>query len=401
VEWGDWSFTAVYRPSTGPALVDVRLKGERTLYELSLQDAMAAYSGDTKQAFFYADAAWSMSMNSVSLVPGVDCPVGATFLPATTWYDLSAGSVGGVVVDALQAQTFYPTCVFEWTEDKTIWRHMEASAPPKARGLVRKSLIVRSIATVGNYDYITDFKFMQDGALETSVTFAGYIEARHVGAANRKQESLYSTILRPDLAGPVHSHAACFKADFDVAGERRNALRITTVGLDDGDGGDGGFVNKVLATRDEAVENAFVADPRKPGVWTIVDRASVSAAGNARGFAVQLGSWATTQLLPADHPFTKATAYSKYHFAVTRHRDAERKATSPYAQYDGLAAAGDGQDLDAFLDGEAILDEDVVAWIGVGKEHVVRQEDLPLVSNFQVSFSIIPWNFFDSNLATN
>ena len=30
----------------------------------------------------------------------------------------------------------------------------------------------------------------------------------------------YSTLLRADLAGPVHSHIVCFKADFDIAGAR-------------------------------------------------------------------------------------------------------------------------------------------------------------------------------------
>lgn len=59
VTWGPWAFSTFVRTSQGPTLGDVRFKGERILYELSLQDAMAAYSGDETEAFFYSDAASS------------------------------------------------------------------------------------------------------------------------------------------------------------------------------------------------------------------------------------------------------------------------------------------------------------------------------------------------------
>ena len=49
----------------------------------------------------------------------------------------------------------------------------------------------------------------------------------------------------------------------------------------------------------------------------------------------------------------------------------------------------------------AQLDEDLVAWISVGREHITRQEDLPLVSNFGVAFSLQPWNFFPWNVAAS
>ena len=100
--------------------------------------------------------------------------------------------------------------------------------------------MVRSIATVANYDYITDVKFREDGEIEASVRFAGYIEARHytdhdteAGGDAAAHESLYSSLLRPGLAGPVHCHIAAFKADFDIGGVRANTLRVTSVGASD------------------------------------------------------------------------------------------------------------------------------------------------------------------------
>ena len=122
------------------------------------------------------------------------------------------------------------------------------------------------------------------------------------------------------------------------------------------------------------------------------------------GYAISLGSFASTQTLPDDHPFVRAMPYSKWHVAFTRQHDDEYRVTSPYVQYDAVRADGanGAQDLERFLaDEEGLLDEDLVAWISVGREHVTRQEDLPLVSNFGVAFSLQPWNFLPWNAAAS
>eukprot|EP00931_Biecheleriopsis_adriatica_P088283 TRINITY_DN62642_c0_g1_i1.p1 TRINITY_DN62642_c0_g1~~TRINITY_DN62642_c0_g1_i1.p1 ORF type:complete len:762 (-),score=88.25 TRINITY_DN62642_c0_g1_i1:169-2454(-) len=398
VSWGPWSFTITQRPSTGPALLDVRFRGERVLYELSLQDAQAAYGGGRHDQFFYSDGSWSLSMLSASLEPGVDCPNGAHYLSVSNWYHLEKG--GAAKASPTEAFEFRPICIFEWDEDHTIWRHMQNTGPPSVHGLVRKTVVVRSITTVSNYDYITDMKFREDGEIEVHTRFAGYIESRYFDPKSNPQETNFSTILRPGLAGPVHSHLVSFKADLDIAGVRANALRATQIStMHIGDGWESKYIQKHDVEREGIGQSTFVADPRKPGNWAIIDRATP---GNPRGYAITLGTWSNTQVLPDNHPFTRAMPWTKYHLAVTRHHDSEYRVNSPYVQYDGLQSDGSGQNLDLFLsDGEHLLDEDLVAWIGVGKEHIVRQEDLPLVSNFGVGFSLQPWNFFSTNMAAS
>lgn len=415
VRWGPWSFTVTQRPSTGIALVDVRFRGERVLYELSLQDAQAAYAGDRQTQFFYSDASWSLSMLSTSLEPGVDCPEGAHYIEAATWFNPTP--TGDATADPSHAWKFYPACVFEWEEDHTIWRHMVNSdprnkAPPKVHGLVRKTVVVRSIATVGNYDYIIDVKLREDGEIETHCRFAGYLESRYYDAGFNPAEQNFSTILRPDLAGPVHSHIVNWKADIDIAGVRNNALALTKVKIKSMeaetavDESRGPLLSKYLErsyVEKEGVDvSTFVSQTQHPGYWALVDRKATSAAGNPRGYAVTLATYATGQVLPPDHPFVKSMAYTKYNLAVTKYHDSEYRVTTPYVSYDTLETTRNAQDLDRFLaDGENLLDEDLVAWITAGREHVTRQEDLPLVSNFGVGFSLQPWNFFTQNVAAS
>ena len=49
------------------------------------------------------------------------------------------------------------------------------------------------------------------------------------------------------------------------------------------------------------------------------------------------------------------------------------------------------------LDGESLEGEDLVAWVTVGKEHLPRTEDLPLISNFGSYFDLVPWNVHPVN----
>mmetsp|Transcript_19298 Transcript_19298/g.35368 ORF Transcript_19298/g.35368 Transcript_19298/m.35368 type:complete len:787 (-) Transcript_19298:190-2550(-) len=398
VSWGPWSFSVTQRPSTGIAITDVRFNGERIAYELALADAAAIYTGTLHDQFMYSDSAFSLSQMSSSLEPGVDCPIDAKYLSAANWM----GPNDGRDPDPSKAYEFWPICVFEWTEDHTIWRHMDNS---QTRGLLRKTVVVRSIASIVNYDYIMEFKFREDGEISVQSRFSGYPETRY---ASRGEER-FSTIVRPGVAGIQHTHSIAFKADLDVA-SGKNALRITESREHVSDSAPR-YPTRILqhhyVEQEGSGESTFVADPRSPKVWAIVDRNSSSTHGghgNPRGYRIELTSFASTQVLLASNPFVKAAPWTKYHLAVTKYRDSEYRPASPYTNFDGLEPwVGEGaQNLDKFLaNGEQLLDEDLVAWIGLCREHIVRQEDLPVVSNFGVSFSLQPWNFHSNNIASN
>jgi Cu2+-containing amine oxidase len=45
--------------------------------------------------------------------------------------------------------------------------------------------------------------------------------------------------------------------------------------------------------------------------------------------------------------------------------------------------------------GESMIDQDLVAWVSVGLQHVPRSEDVPVIYNMFVNFFIKPWNYFD------
>eukprot|EP00434_Breviolum_minutum_P041387 symbB.v1.2.036815.t2/scaffold5285.1/size28895/2 len=402
VSWGPWSFSLTQRPSTGFALTDIKFRGERIAYELALMDTQAIYGGSVRDQFMYSDSAFTQSQYSTSLEPGVDCPEDATFFSAANWLGPNLTGFG----DPSKTHTFYPVCVFHWEEDHTIWRHMDQA---ELRGLIRNTVLVRSGFSVGNYDYVVDVKFRQDGEINVFARFAGYPETRYPGV----NETSFSTMVRPGVAGMVHTHSIAFKVDLDISGSQ-NALHVTEVkevgptGLGVNgipDAGEQAFPTKILeehyVEREGVGVSTFHADPRVPKAWSIVNRkTSASAEGsylNPRGYRIELLSFATGQVHSASHPFVQSMPWTKYHLAVTKYQDHEYRPASVYVNFDGQQPWNDSysQNLDVFLsNNESLMDEDLVAWIGLNKEHIVRQEDIPLVSNFGVAFSLQPWNFF-------
>ena len=91
--------------------------------------------------------------HSKSLVPGSDCPEGATFL--------NVSFLGEAMEEATTLER--ATCVFEHNTGIPLRRHMSYSRDQGAfyGGMADSVLTVRSILTIVNYDYIVDFIFHQ------------------------------------------------------------------------------------------------------------------------------------------------------------------------------------------------------------------------------------------------
>ena len=62
-------------------------------------------------------------------------------------------------------------CLFECDSGNFAWRHRRG--PDDIESRKRGDLVLRMIATLGNYDYAFDWVFMQDGAIRVAVGATG------------------------------------------------------------------------------------------------------------------------------------------------------------------------------------------------------------------------------------
>lgn len=163
VEWMGFSFYMGVSQQLSLGLFNINFDDERIIYELQMQEAIALYaSNDPLRAnAFWLDSTaltnYGFGGGLNKLVPGWDCPQTAAYLDTP----FKNGSI----------------CIFERDAGFPLARHR--GSPPYVTVVKNNILVVRTISTMGNYDYMFDYQFFYDGTIEVTVRASGYIEATY------------------------------------------------------------------------------------------------------------------------------------------------------------------------------------------------------------------------------
>lgn len=216
VKYAGWSFAYRVRSSAGLQVFDLRFNGERIAYEISIQEAIAFYAGDTPAAMQtkYIDAGWAMGTSNFELAPGIDCPEIATFVDLYHYFDTDK-----------PVQYKNALCIFEMTTALPLRRHFNSNFRGGYNfygGLENTVLVLRTTSTVYNYDYIWDFLFYQNGVVEVKVSATGYIHATFFTPNGLH----YGTKVYNYVLGNLHTHLIHYKVDLDIAGEYNSAVTL-------------------------------------------------------------------------------------------------------------------------------------------------------------------------------
>lgn len=369
------------------------------MYELSLQEQFVAYGGFSGAGqTVFMDSYYGIGLTSQSLRKGVDCPEVARYFP------MSKSHLGGY-----QDMTEDAVCIFEEDSQTPEWRHTHANGTenrPHADGVRRSTLVIRTVATVGNYDYLYSIRFKPDASISVETTLAGYMLTSFFDVDGQTDRDIvFGTRVGKHTLALLHDHLSGWKVDLDVLGTensvRRMSVKVGTWEEAMKDVAKGGKapppwhrspVVKYIHT--ETLENEFGFHNHDPGtiVHSFINEQETNAWGYPRGYSIMHGLTAK-QLLPDTHPFTKAASWSKYHLAVTQRK--ERELMSHGAIYDMTSPGDPVISLDHYLDNESIRQTDLVAWVMMGLLHIPRSEDVPLISNFASEFYIKPWNYYN------
>ncbi|KAI1340899.1 copper amine oxidase [Xylariaceae sp. FL0016] len=390
VEYLGWSFYLAHTRTLGIMLYDVRFKGERILYELSMQEAAAQYGGYQPKAAntLYHDTYYGLGTYLFPLVAGFDCPFGATYWN-TTHHEGNQTTVNPNSI-----------CLFESDAGFPLSRHRAGGGTSdfgfQNLGSVKGALLtVRSIATVGNYDYLFDYAFHLDGSLEVTVRASGYLQSSFY----YRDQGAWGPRIAAATQGSLHDHVITFKADFDILGTE-NSLQATELRaapttqpwfpeL-------GTFEQLELAARNLETEQQFDWAANGQAMYCVNHATATNAWGAPRGYRIVPGR-NNIRLSVADSPFSRRnSAMAKSHLAVTRHHDAEPWANScqnlnmPWWPQ---------QDFARFFDGEGIEAADLVVWLNLGMHHFTRSEDVPVTLYNEAVSSVMfaPQNFFDQS----
>jgi len=402
VSWMGWSFDVTSRMLRGPAIFDINFQNERIAYEVALNEAFLQYSSDSfsRSNMFFTDATYGIGLFG-DLINSVDCPEHGTLLK-TSHYNAFHGN----------ASVSKSICVFESDTEGPLWRHT-----PEAytAGMRDTHLVVRFSSLIGNYDYITEFHFMLDGRLETKISASGYIQTdfwdkENPNHGNETTDDSYTARdafgyrVTDHGHGIIHDHMFGFKVDMDII-DTNNSLEVIHIKF--GSVADAfKKMNPSLTQKPEYFrynttryveyetvqqEIGYKYNLMTPNIWMIVNENYRNKWGAKRGYAIVPGCTAV-QTLKAPHPPLAAASFSEYTCAVTKQKDTELFINSVY---DGFRLDNPKGPLSQKIDGEHIVNEDLVSWVTVGFLHVPSSEDIPMTLGAHTGFTLKPFNFFD------
>lgn len=407
VSWLSWDFHIGYELTCGIKINDVRFRNERIVYELALQDAYAAYSGSMPiQALSqYSDGGWGMGWSEFPLVAGVDCPSYAKMLD-TIYY------VEGVAHVSKNA-----ICIWEQPENVAIMRHYDnnflgGSGYMFVSAYPRTALVVRTSATVYNYDYTYSYIFHMDGTMVVSSMASGYLQAEHYPTHVPAQikEKNFGTRINERTMGSLHDHLFGWKIDLDILGKDNRAMRVEKrLGTFPNQFNFGGannvlkYVHKTPLLTENA-DNWYNEDPRTPTHFMFHNPTAADGGmnkwGNDRSYAIILPG-TSVQLMNASAPWMNAEQWTKYNVAILKRKETEQRSCRVF--YDMQAPQEPLVKFDSFFDGDSLVDTDLVAWVMVGSLHFPSSEDAPITttSGTEVRFLLRPHNYFDENPVTD
>jgi primary-amine oxidase len=252
---------------------------------------------------------------------------------------------------------------------------------------------------IGNYDYLLDWRFEQDGSIRVAVGATGVIEARAVAeesAGNghgRDSVEAYGQLVAKNTLGVNHDHFFPYRIDLDVDGQNNSLMvhRLVEKELPaDGPRKSIWIAEPFIAAKERDAMMDIHLD--KPTMWVFVNPNVKGPLGHPTGYEIMPGLTAASLLNPEDGA-QKAGAFSTHQLWVTPYRPGELYAGGVYPNSskgdDGLAAWT--------KENRSIENTDIVAWYTLGFHHVPREEDWPVMPVMWHDFVIRPFHFFSRN----
>lgn len=384
VAWQKWKFRIGFTSREGLVLhtltYDDQGKERPILYRASLSEMVVPYGDpgpnhNRQNAFDAGEYGIGMLANSLEL--GCDC------LGVIRYFDANLVTSRGNVMTIKNA-----ICLHE--EDfGTLWKHTDWRTNEAE---VRRSrrLVISSISTVANYEYGFFWYLYLDGTIQFEVKLTGIVNTAAIEAGEHPK---YASLLKPDLAAPIHQHFFNLRLDMQVDGMANTVTEIHTEAepLGETNPFGNGFYAKttVLKTEQEAQQ---LIDPFSARYWKIINPSVKNGLGDPVGYKL-MPMENSIPFAHSESSLVKRAGFITKHLWVTPYSSDQMYAAG---QYPNQNPGGDG--LPKWTSGNRnIEDKDLVVWYTMGHHHVVRPEDWPIMPAAYIGFMLKPSGFFSQN----
>lgn len=387
VSWQNWKFQFRMDMRRGLVISQVRYtdggKDRSVMYQGSLSELFVPYMDPNDpwnyQGYFDLGTYPAVFGGiASSLEPGVECPLYATYFHHYVVTDKGA-----------PRERQRTACLFERNAGDVAWRHTRGGGQVN-EARPKTDLVLRMYMNAGNYDYLFDWVFQQDGAIVVNVGATGMDQVK--AATGTPKDNDFGRMIADKLIGVNHSHFFSFRLDMDVDGPTNSLLvdQLKTTTLPPSNPRRSIWTVNTLTAATEK-DGMRMSPMTAPEVWRIVNPAQKNAFGWPVGFEIE-GHGAMSLMSPDDYMRQRA-GFVDHTLWTTPYSPTELFAGGDYPT-NSVAGAGLPKWTSA---NRPIANTDVVTWLTLGFHHVPRPEDWPVMPVAWHGFAIRPVGFFNRN----
>jgi len=395
VSWQNWRFHLAWDPRAGLVVsmigYDDGESSRSVLYQGNISEIFVPYQDPTEGWYYrnYLDEGdYGLGTMHSPLLAGVDCPSNAIYLSP-----VMANHAGGV--DELDNRI----CLFERPIGEAVWRHFDFVSED-LDGRANVDLVVRFVATVGNYDYIFDWIFDNKGQVSYRAGASGLdgvksVESQSLADKSAGADTAWGPLIAPGRAGINHDHFFSIRLDVDVDGTNNRFVRDRLVAERQGKDSKRRSVWRVQPDVSKTdTKSKYRLSYENPALWRIQNSSAQNSLGYPTSYALKAGGNARPLVDEDDPPLTRAQ-FANYHLWVTPYDQTELWAAGRFSNQ-----SSPGAGLPAWTrKNRDVEDTDIVLWYTMGFHHIPSAEDWPVYNLGWNGFTLRPYNFFDQNPA--
>ena len=286
-------------------------------------------------------------------------------------------------------------CVHE-QDNGLLWKHTNYRTARSA--LVRnRELVIQSIITVANYEYILAFIFNQAGEITYEVRASGIVSTQPIDEGISVPWGL---VVHPGVLASHHQHLFSLRIDPAIDGHGNTLVSSEVRPMPRNDlnqHGVGYTIEDTTIKRSTGLD----VDTSRNQVFKITNPVARNPVnGVPVSYRIQAPPF---QKMVADSSsyHHKRAEFADHNIYLTRYHDDELYAGGKYTNQSrgghGVRTWAARNEPTVAADGEG--GEDIVVWVQFGLQHIVRQEDWPVMPAETIRVSLKPCNFFDGNPA--
>ncbi|WP_432043455.1 copper amine oxidase [Streptomyces cadmiisoli] len=216
-----------------------------------------------------------------------------------------------------------------------------------------KDLLVYTVNQVGWYEYITEWRFQDDGTITMNVGATGTLAPEDYDAGDGRGWPIGKGA--KDYA-TSHSHNVFWRLNFGLDGSSKGKVEQYDSKVSSPAGGRPAPTNRT--TRTEVVRE-LAGDARNMRWWRVVSATGRNKDGHARSY----------EIVPGPSAKYPGRGYTKHDVYFTEYDKCEQFASDNLPD----CGAGHGKSVDKWVDGQVL--EHPVVWVNIGFHHIARDED--------------------------